>query len=165
MRRVKIVISLLFTIGKGVTHRKASSHYARALSSSDNRWDGLIHHLGIADSAIGQIMVPLALAVMGGFCYALHTRSSALPWLAYLSTIPWLLLVNTAGLRYRTPAFLVMTYIMLLVSSGWLYAFNVTAWLLAPLLYCPLFLLLLFQVRLVRWAWPQFTIHFRGLID
>lgn len=109
-------------------------------------------------SAFVRRAAPFVLAILGGLSYALHTRSAVLPWLAYLSTVPWLLLITMPGLRQRTWAFLLMIYVMLLGSSDWLYAFNAKSWLLAPLFYCPLFLLLLFQVRVVQSAWPRFPL-------
>lgn len=98
------------------------------------------------------------LVVAGGALYGLHVYYPAITPLAFISTIPWVLLLLGRDIKYRALWFFGMLYLMAVIALFWLAHFNVQSWLVAPLFYLPLFLPLYLITRIVRKSWPSFPL-------
>src|SRR5205823_2120598 len=85
------------------------------------------------------IRLPLLalLVVLGGTLYALHVVHTGAAALAYVSTVPWVLVAVHPRLRGRgnALAFLVMVGLAWYLGLSWLAHFSTMAWAVAPLLY------------------------------
>lgn len=103
---------------------------------------------------LASVPARLSLALLGGFAYAAHSRSSALPWLTLISTVPWILLILGSRLRGAFWAFALSVYLMLLGSATWLTPLTFGGWLISPCFYLP-FYLPLYGVRQIRRAFPR----------
>lgn len=96
------------------------------------------------------------LAISGSVLYAAPVVYDSLGSLAFVSTVPWLLLTSDRTLSFRASSisFLASVYGAGLLCLPWLRSFNVVAWLVAPLFYVPLFLPIIVITRALRSAWP-----------
>lgn len=97
------------------------------------------------------------LVVGGSVLYALPVVNDTLSALAFVSTIPWLLLASDTSISHRASAglFLISVYGAGLLFLPWLRSFNTVGWLIAPLFYVPLFLPIVLITRLLRAAWVR----------
>lgn len=97
------------------------------------------------------------LVVGGSVLYALPVVHDTLSALAFVSTIPWLLLASDTSISHRASAtlFLLSVYGAGLLFLPWLRSFNTVGWLVAPLFYVPLFLPIVLIIRVLRAAWVR----------
>ena len=104
-----------------------------------------------------QVLIAISLAVTGSILYAAPVLYDSLGFLAFVATMPWLVLLTCRSLSFRIAAtlFLASVYGMGLLALPWLRSFNAVAWVVAPLFYVPLFLLIAAATRVLRSAWPQ----------
>lgn len=112
--------------------------------------------------ARAAIRIPLvwALALLGAVLYGLHVQDTAMAPLAWVSTVPWLVMALHPRLQGRGNflAFCVSLQVMAMIGIEWLRGQGTGAWIIAPLLYWPLALPAWFIVRAVRRAWPAFPL-------
>jgi apolipoprotein N-acyltransferase len=106
----------------------------------------------------GDSVFFLLLMVTGGVVYGLHVYFRTLAPLAFISTVPWVLLLLRRDCACRILLFFGIVYIMAVVSLVWLAHFNLQSWLVAPLFYLPLFAPLYFVTRTIRRRWQSFPL-------
>ncbi len=95
--------------------------------------------------------------VAGAVLYAAPILRPRLAFLTFVATVPWLAVILSPDLksRKRSPVwFLILVYLIGLLSINWLGSFNVVGWLISPLFYLPLFLPTFYITRGLRAAWP-----------
>ena len=100
----------------------------------------------------GRWAILLLLAVCSGVAFALHVRSARWALLAYVSTVPWVLMACHPRLRGRgdLASFLLAVGIGWYAGLTWLRHYALAAWLVAPLLYFPFTLAAFWLVRRIR---------------
>lgn len=90
--------------------------------------------------ATGRAVEGVSYVLAGAFLFSVPIFLPALGFVAFISTVPWILLV----LRFRKyPALLAFTalsYVVTLVLTFWIKHFDPGAWFIAPLFYMPFFL-------------------------
>lgn len=104
-----------------------------------------------------RVLELTGLAFAGSVLYAAPVVHDSLGALAFVSTVPWLLLTSNRMLSFRASSisFLASVYGAGLLGLPWLRSFNVVGWLVAPLFYVPLFLPIIVITRALRAAWPR----------
>lgn len=108
------------------------------------------------------VRVPLVwlLCLTSGVVYGIHVRDTAMALWAWWSTVPWLVVMLHPRLQGRGNflAYCAGLYVMSLIGVEWLRGQAVASWLIAPLMYWPLFVPGWFLVRLIRRRWPAFPL-------
>ena len=79
---------------------------------------------------------------LGAILFTAHLHWETLAFLAFVSTTSWVLLIAGMPPRIWLPAFTLLAYLVSLAIISWLWHVDPVAWLVAPLLYIPFFLLL-----------------------
>ena len=100
----------------------------------------------------------LLLGLSFGVAFGLHTVFNHLPWLAYVSTVPWLLLCLHPRVHGRFNLFSLAVGLQVLCMVGvyWLRGKNNATWIGGPFLYWPVFLVTWPLCRGIVARWPRF---------
>lgn len=108
------------------------------------------------------VRIPLTwgLALLGGVAFGCHVRDTALAFLAWSTTVPWLLIALHPKLQGRGNflAYCAGLWVMSLIGVEWLRGQATSSWIVAPLMYWPLFVPGWFLVRGIRKRWPSFPL-------
>jgi apolipoprotein N-acyltransferase len=107
-----------------------------------------------------RVAIVWTLAILGGIGYGLHVEHTSLAMLAWVTTSPWLVIAVHPRLEGRGnfAAYCVGLFLMAEIGVSWLKGQGTGAWLVAPLLYWPLFTPAWFLVRAIRRRWPAFPL-------
>jgi len=102
--------------------------------------------------------VVLALGLLFGTLFGIHVLDNGVPWLAYVSTVPWALICLHPRLRGRINllALAIGYHTLSMIGLYFLRGQNTPTWIVAPVMYWPAYLLIYPPCRLVMRRWPRF---------
>ncbi len=102
--------------------------------------------------------VVLVLGLLFGTSYGIHVLDNGVPWLAYVSTVPWALICLHPRLRGRMNllALAIGYHTLSMIGLYFLRGQNTPTWIVAPLMYWPAYLLIYPPCRLLLRRWPRF---------
>jgi apolipoprotein N-acyltransferase len=100
----------------------------------------------------------LGLGLLFGTLVGIHVLDNGVPSLAYLSTVPWALICLHPRLRGRMNlvALAIGYQTLSMIGLYFLRGQNTPTWIIAPVMYWPLYLLMYPPCRLVMRRWPRF---------
>ena len=105
------------------------------------------------------LMLNIGIVLLGSLLFAAPFLSPRLAPLAFVGTVPWLVLILSQNKRRGTLMwFLVLVYLIGMTSLHWLGDFSLPAWFISPLFYIPLFLPPFYLTKWLRKFWPMLPV-------
>ena len=104
-------------------------------------------------------MLNIGIVLLGALLFAAPFLSPHLAPLALAGTVPWLVVILSHNNSRGTLLwFVILVYLIGVISLHWLGDFSLPAWFISPLFYIPLFLPPFYLTRWLRRFWPMLPV-------